>query len=544
VQISPAPAPAAITAHQRATLIVACVGNFMTLLDVSIVNTALPAIQRGLHSSFSQLQWVVDAYSVAFAVLLLTVGAVSDRHGRKRLFQIGMAIFALGSLLCGLSTSSAELDAARVFQGIGGAALAPTALALLAAAFPDDRQRVRAVSLWAAISGIALAVGPTAGGILVTYVGWRWVFFINVPIGALCLLFGVRVLAESTNSNARRLDLPGQLTSVLWVGALTYGFVERGTHPWGAPAVWVPIAAAVVALAAFLVLERRSAEPMLPLPLFGVRLFSATATVTFMLGFVLVSVPFFTAQFFQDVQHFSALDAGLRVLAFSLMFSLGAPFAGRLNGRFGPRVPVALGGLFSGAGLLCLTRIAAGSPYADVFWRLSLVGIGFGLMLSPLSAAALNAVPKNRSGLASGVANTTRQTGSVIGIALLGALVQARAVASSLRSLHSLAPSAAAPLAAALGHGGPQAPLPARLPAGYTAARLHHIAADAYVAGIHGSFLVSAIVLLVAGAAAALLLHSTTAPAGMAAPVNGAERAFDTEGLAARDERAAQEQNR
>src|ERR1700677_4262716 len=262
VQVSPSPTPArpAITAHQRATLIVACVGQFMTLLDVSIVNTALPAIQRGLHSSFSDLQWVVDAYALTFAVLLLTAGAIADRHGRKRLFQIGMTVFALGSLLCGLSTSSAELDAARVFQGIGGAALASTALALLAAAFPDDRQRVRAVSLWAAISGIALGIGPTVGGILVTDVGWRWVFFINVPIGALCLLFGVRVLAESTNPNARRLDLPGQLTSVLWVGALTYGFVERGTRPWGAPTVWVPIVTAVVALGAFLGIERRSRE--------------------------------------------------------------------------------------------------------------------------------------------------------------------------------------------------------------------------------------------------------------------------------------------
>jgi EmrB/QacA subfamily drug resistance transporter len=507
VSPSPAPTPPTLSAHQRATLIVACVGTFMTLLDVSIVNTALPAIQRGLHSSFSELQWVVDAYSLAFAVLLLTAGAVSDRYGRKRLFQVGMAIFAVGSLLCGLSTSSAELDAARVFQGLGGAALAPTALALLAAAFPEDRQRVRAVSLWAAISGIALGVGPTVGGILVTDVGWRWVFFINVPIGILCLLFGVRALAESTNPNARRLDLPGQVTSVIWMGALTYGFVERGTHPWSASTVWVPIAAAVVALGVFLAFERRSAEPMLPLGLFRVRLFSVTALLTFLLGFVLISVPFFTAQFFQDVQHLSALDSGLRVLAFSLMFSLAAPFAGRLNGRFGPRVPVTLGGLVSGVGLLCLTGIAPSSPYVDVFWRLSLVGIGFGLMLSPLSAAALSAVERNRAGLASSVANTTRQTGTVVGIALLGALVQARAVTSSLKSLHSLPALTATPLAGVLGHGGPQAALPSTLPAGYTAARLHQIAAEAYVTGIHGAFLIGAIVLLVAGVASALLLQ-------------------------------------
>jgi EmrB/QacA subfamily drug resistance transporter len=507
------PARPAITAHQRATLAVACVGTFMTMLDVSVVNTALPSIQHGLHASFSQLQWVVDAYSLAFAVLLLSAGAAADRYGRKRLFQVGMTVFALGSLLCGLSTSSAELDAARAFQGIGGAALAPTALALLAAAFPDARQRVRAVSLWAAMSGVALGVGPTVGGLLVTDAGWRWVFFINVPIAVACLAFGVRALTESTNPHARRLDLPGQLASVLWVGALTYGFVERGTYTWGAPQVWLPIVVAAIALAVFIGVEHRSSEPMLPLALFRSRRFSATATVTFLLGFVLISVPFFTAQYFQGVQGLSALGSGLRILAFSLMFSVAAPFAGRLNSRFGPRMPVALGGLLSGAGLLCLAHITASESYADIFWRLSLTGIGFGLMLSPLSAAALSAVPNNRAGLASSVANTTRQTGTVVGIAILGAFVQARAVASSTAALHFLPASVAAPLAAALGRGGPRAALPTLLPAGLTAARLHQTAGQAYVTGIRFSFLVSAIVLLAAGAMAALFLGARRTPA-------------------------------
>jgi len=470
------------------------------------VNTALPSIQRGLHAPFSQLQWVVDAYSLAFAVLLLSAGAAADRYGRKRLFQAGMTVFALGSLLCGLSATSAELDAARALQGVGGAALAPTALALLAAAYPDARQRVRAVSLWAAMSGIALGVGPTVGGLLVTDVGWRWVFFINVPIGIACLAFGVRALAESANPHARRLDLPGQVASVLWVGALTYGLVERGSYPWSALQVWIPIAAAAVALAAFIGIEHRSPEPMLPLTLFLGRLFSATSMVTFLLGFVLISVPFFTAQYFQGVQGQSALGSGLRILAFSLMFSIAAPFAGRLNSRFGPRAPVALGALISGAGLLCLARITASEPYADIFWRLSLTGIGFGLMLSPLSAAALSAVPKNRAGLASSVANTTRQTGNVVGIALLGALVQARAVAASMTALRALPSPVAVPLAAALGRGGPQAVPPASLPAGFTAARLHQIASLAYVTGIRSSFLISGIVLLAAAVIAALFL--------------------------------------
>lgn len=246
------------------------------------------------------------------------------------------------------------------------------------------------------MSGLALGIGPTVGGILVTAVGWRWVFFINVPIGALCLLLGVRALAESTNPAARRLDLPGQATSVLWVGALAYGFVERGTNPWGATLVWLPLTIAAASLGAFLAIEHRSGEPMLPLSLFRFRLFCATALLTFLLGFVIISVPFFTTQYFQDVQHFSALDSGVRVLAFSLMFSVAAPFAGRLSGRFGFRVPVIAGALTSSVGLFFLSAIAPHSPYADVFWRLSLVGIGFGLMLSPLSTAALNSVHPDR----------------------------------------------------------------------------------------------------------------------------------------------------
>jgi MFS family permease len=240
--------------------------------------------------------------------------------------------------------------------------------------------------------------------------------------------------------------------------------------------------------------------------------------VTFLLGFVLISVPFFTVQFFQDVQHLSALQAGLRMLAFSLMFTLVSPFAGRLSNRFGFRLPVTLGGLTSGIGLLLLTGLGAGDAYLDVFWKLMIVGIGYGLILSPLSVAALNAVARERSGLASSVANTTRQTGTVIGIALLGALVQTRAVASATASLRSLPAPVAGPLAGLLGHGGPQAPLPATLPAGYSAARLHQIAASAYIDGIHGSYAVSGIVLLAAAVVAAVAFRPARSAAPAASP--------------------------
>src|SRR5580658_2954174 len=216
VQLDSGPAGGrqSLSSHQRATLLICCVGSFMVLLDVSIVNTALPSIQRDLHASFSGLQWVVDAYTLAFAVLLLSAGVLADRYGRRRFFAAGMAIFTLGSLLCGCSVSGTTLEAARVLQGVGGAALAPTSLAILATAFPNAGERVRAISLWSAISGIALGIGPTVGGALVVGVGWRWVFFINVPVGAACLLFGVQRLSESSDPTPRRVDVLGQVTSV------------------------------------------------------------------------------------------------------------------------------------------------------------------------------------------------------------------------------------------------------------------------------------------------------------------------------------------
>jgi len=220
-----------MTPHQRATLAVTCVGFFMVLLDISIVNTALPSIQRDLQASLSELQWVVDGYTLTFAVLLPTWGSLADRLGRKRFFQAGMAVFALGSLLCGLATSPDQLNASRALQGVGAAALAPTSLALLATAFPEPKAKIRAIALWAAISGLALGIGPTLGGLLVDGWGWRSVFFVNVPLAVACLAFGVRALGESKDPAARRIDVPGQLLSIAWLGALTYGFIERGTHP-------------------------------------------------------------------------------------------------------------------------------------------------------------------------------------------------------------------------------------------------------------------------------------------------------------------------
>jgi predicted MFS family arabinose efflux permease len=304
----------------------------------------------------------------------------------------------------------------------------------------------------------------------------------------------------------------------------------------------LPLVAAIVILSTFVALERRSSEPMLPLELFKSRLFSSAALVTFLLGFVMISVPFFTVQFFQDVEHLSAFDAGLRMLSFTLFFSIGAPIAGRLARRFGYALPISLGAGAAGIGLLLLAHISADSAFLDVGWRLAVIGSGFSLMLSPLSAAALSSVAPSRAGLASSVANMSRQVGTVVGIALLGALVQTRASNSAASKLTGLPGPTAHRLASTLGHGGAQVVTPGRLPTGWTTARLQGIGADAYVAGIHSAFVAGGAVLLFASLAAAVLIRSRRAaaeePAGSAVAEAGALNELTTATESVTDELA------
>jgi DHA2 family methylenomycin A resistance protein-like MFS transporter len=486
-----------------------CIGSFMVMLDVSIVNTALPSIQRALGASFSQLQWVLDAYTLPFAVLLLPSGAVADRFGRKRIFQAGLVIFTLGSLFCGLAQGPGQLDAARVLQGIGGAALAPSSLALLATAFPEPQQRIHAVSMWAAMSAVGLGLGPTLGGALVEWAGWRWVFFLNVPVGIVCLILGARTLLEARDPAARRIDVPGLITSVLWLGAITYGFIEHGSLPWSSPSVYLPLIAAAVVLAVFVLVEQRSKEPMLPLTLFRSRLFSVTALVTFLLGAVLIVTPFLTAQYLQNVRHFSAFAAGLRMLAFSAMFSVLAPVAGRLARHLGFRIPITSGALISAVGFVFLSRISTDTSYVELAWRLVLVGAGFGLMLSPLASAALAGVDHRRSGLGSSIANSTRQIGVVVGVAVIGALVQTRAAHDALTALTAAHVPHADQLAIAVARNGAQSPAHLH---GVSADLLADVGTQSYVGGLHLAFGTAAGMMLATGVLAALALGDTPQP--------------------------------
>ncbi|MFH8727565.1 MFS transporter [Streptomyces termitum] len=412
--------------NRAVLLTTTCLGQFMVLLDNTIVGAALPDMQRRLHTGLTGLQWIVDAYVLLVAMLLLAGGVFADRFGRKRVYLAGVAVFTAASVLCSLAPSVGWLAAGRVLQGIGAAALSPASLALLAAAHPAPRERVRAIGLWAGLSGIGLAAGPVAGGVLTEAFGWPAVFLVNLPIGAALLLVGLRSLDESRNPAAPAIDVPGTVLSALGVGALTYGLIEGGARGWTSPVILGSLAAAALLLAAFTAVEARRPAPMLPLGLFRQRLFTVSHTAMTVVGFALMGSTFFFSQFFVHVQGSSVLGAGLRTLPTSLAMVAVSPYAGRLAARYGFRPVVTTGLVLAGLGLLALGAVHAGTGYGNVWWRLAVVGAGFALTLSPLTGAAIQAVGPQEGGLASGVSGATRQIGAVLGVAVLGAVVRAR----------------------------------------------------------------------------------------------------------------------
>ena len=401
-------------------------GQFMVLLDNTIVGAALPDMQQRLHLELTGLQWIVDAYVLLVAMLLLSGGVFADRFGRKRVFLAGVAVFTAASLICFLASSLGWLIAGRALQGVGAAALSPASLALLAAAYPLPRERVKAIGLWAGVSGIGLAAGPVAGGVLADAFGWPAIFLVNVPIGVVLLLAGLRILGESRSSSAPAIDIPGTLLSVLGVGALTYGLIEGGSRGWTSVAILGSFAAAAALLVVFVVVESRRAAPMLPLRLFSRRLFTVANAAMVVVGFALMGSTFFFSQFFVSVQGSSILEAGLQTLPTSLAMVVVSPWAGRLAARFGFRSVVTVGLALAGSGLLALGYVQADTPYLNVWWRLAIVGIGFALTMSPLTGAAIQAVGPHEVGLASGISSTTRQIGAVLGVAMLGVVVRAR----------------------------------------------------------------------------------------------------------------------
>ncbi|MFJ7244227.1 MFS transporter [Kitasatospora sp. NPDC098652] len=416
-----------IRPHNRVALLaVTCIGQFMVLLNNTITSAALPDMQKRLDTTLTGLQWIVNAYVLAVAMLLLAGGVFADRFGGKRIFLGGMAVFTLASLACSLSASVGWLLAARILQGIGAAALSPASLALLASGYPVPGDRVKAIGQWATFSGIGLAVGPAAGGLLVQAFDWRAIFLINIPIGVVTLLVGARILPDQRNPEAPPLDVPGQVLALLVVGTLAFGLTEAGDKGWTAPLILSCFAATVVLLVLFLVVEARSARPMLPLRLFRHRLFTVSNAAMVVVGFGLMGSGFFFTQFFATVQGHSVLRSAMETLPCTLAMVACSPYAARIAARFGFRSVVTVGLVLAGAGLVTMAAVHTDTPYLNVWWRLAVTGVGFGLTMSPLTGAAISSVSAQEGGLASGISSTTRQIGAVFGVAVLGAIVRTR----------------------------------------------------------------------------------------------------------------------
>jgi MFS transporter, DHA2 family, methylenomycin A resistance protein len=404
------------------TLAAMSLGYGVVQLDVTIVNTALVSIGNSLGGGVAELQWVVTTYTITFAAFILSAGAVGDRIGAKKVFIAGFSVFTAASLACALAPTATLLIAARALQGVGAAILVPTSLALLNHAYPGEKERGRAVGIWAAGASLALTAGPLVGGILIALVGWRSIFFVNLPIGLAGLWLTWRY-ADETACADHRLDLPGQAAAIGALGALAAAIIEGGAVGWTNPWVLAGFAAFVVMAALFIIQEQRTLQPMVPLSLFRHRLFALTSLIGLLANVAVYGLIFVLSLYFQNVNGLSPFATGL---AFVPMLGVVLPvnlLAPRLAERFGAPAIIAAGALIAALGSIGLLGLAHGTSYWSLCAQLVALGGGLGLLVPPLTATLLGSVEKSRSGVAAGVLNSTRQTGSVLGVALFGSLI-------------------------------------------------------------------------------------------------------------------------
>src|SRR5262249_37103703 len=406
----------------------------MIMLDNTVVNVALPSIQRDLGASIAGLEWTVNGYTLSFAVLLATGGRLGDIFGRRRMFLAGVVIFALSSATAGLAVSQTDLVVSRVVQGVGAALMMPATLSIITDAFPPS-ERGKAMGTWAGVSGLALAIGPVVGGLLTEHVSWRAIFYLNVPVAVgavLAALFAVRESRDTTVG--REVDYAGVAVLTASLTALILALVQGNAGGWGSTAIVALLAGSVVGLAAFVAIELRVKAPMVEFHFFSDRNFLGAVVVALIISFAMLGVFFFLALYMQDILGYSPLEAGVRFLPSTLMMVLVAPVAGRLADRFGPRWLIGAGLLLVAAAMFSFRGIAVDSGYLDLLPGFVLLGVGISLTMSPMTSAAMNAVPVQKAGIASGVLSMFRMVGGSLGVAVTGAIFQAL-VSSKLDAL-------------------------------------------------------------------------------------------------------------
>lgn len=489
------------------TLLVVCLGTFMLLLDVTIVMVALPDIEHELGASFTQLEWVTDAYALSLAALLLTAGSLSDRFGRRLVFALGLAVFTAGSALCGAATSPEMLVASRAAQGVGGAMLFATSLAILAATF-RGRDRGIAFGVWGAVTGVATALGPILGGAITTGISWRGIFYVNLPVGVLALALTFAMMRESKAPTARPVDWVGMVSFTGGLFALVYGFTEAGEQSWTAPTVLWCFAASAALLAAFGVREWRARAPMFDLDLFRVPTFLGGSIAAFCMNGSMFAMMLYFVLYLQNQLGMSALDAGLRLMVFSGVTMVVATIAGRLTDLVPARWMIGPGLILVGSGLLAMTGLDATSSWTHLIAGFVLAGIGAGLVNPPLASTAVGVVSVDRSGMASGINNTFRQVGIAVGIAVYGTIFASAITADVTRYFtdHPIARVDPVAISGAVS-GGRQHQILDRVPEG-DRAELTEVIATAFTDAMNHLFVISGAVAIVGGVAAFLLIRS------------------------------------
>jgi EmrB/QacA subfamily drug resistance transporter len=493
------------------TLGAMCFALFMIMLDNTVVNVALPSIQRDLHASLSGLEWTISAYTLTFAVLMVTGGRLGDIFGRRKLFLFGVTVFGISSAALGLAPNDAVLVGFRAVQGIGAAFMMPATLAIITQAFPAE-QRGSAIGTWAGVSALALAIGPVLGGFLTQDVSWRAIFFINPPvaIGAVAVtLFATRESRDETVG--RTVDFPGIAALTVGLTALVLALLESNAWHWGSVRIAGLFTIALVALAAFVAIERRVRVPMLDFAFFRSRTSAGSNMVAFLVTFAMFAQFFFLTLYMQNILGYSPLQTGLRFLPATVVIIIMGPLAGRLTDRVGPRPLIVLGLLLTGSALLVQSRLTVHSGYGLLLPGFILMGLGMGLVMSPMSTAAMNAVDRTKAGAASGVLSMSRMVGGSVGLAVMGALVATIGRSKLDHLLPNVAPATRAKIAGDLGSGVG--------PAGHHATpqvvdAVHH----AFVSALGTGLLVGASVCLI-GALLAMLLIGRLPTRTDAAPV-------------------------
>lgn len=406
------------------TLGAMCFALFMIMLDNTVVNVALPSIQRDLGASISGLEWTINGYTLSFAVLLATGGRLGDIFGRRLMFLIGVVVFALSSATAGFAPDQTALVVSRIVQGVGAALMMPGTLSIITDAFPPH-ERGKAMGTWAGVSALALAVGPVLGGFLTEHVSWRAIFYVNIPVAVGAVIATLFAVRESRDTSVgREVDYAGVAVLTAGLTALVLALVEGNAWGWGSPQVVALLVGAAVALPAFVFVENRVKAPMVQFDLLSDRNFLASVVVALIITFAMMGVFFFLALYMQDILHYSPLEAGVRFLPSTLMIVGVAPVAGRLSDRIGPRWLIAGGLVLVAASLFSFSRIAVDSSYLDLLPGFMLLGIGIAMTMSPMTSAAMNAVPVQKAGIASGVLSMFRMVGGSLGVAVTGAIVQ------------------------------------------------------------------------------------------------------------------------